>query len=365
MLNSNKLVKTKSTQNRFAFADGLRGLAALWVVFFHLSEGHHVDSLRSVLPNFINDILFNFGHLGVAIFFVLSGYVMAYTVQSSAVDTKLSIKFILRRFLRLTPPYYFAIIFAIAFLLLKRISTQENVTLPSVSDFFIHLLYLQEFFNIHEINTIFWTLCIEVQFYIFFILLVLFSDYINKFSNLTNGRALVFTIVGLLSLPWAFHHELAVFWTGSFIKYWYSFMAGALVCWGIQGSTSQRYFVIIYILAIATAGLITEQQFVFTAGLTASLLLFAGLNNYMNSWLNWKWLQKIGLISYSLYLLHNPITGASANIIHRLLPQGVITDLVVTVAALTTSLITAWIMYKYIEMPSIQLSHKISPVNYK
>ncbi len=362
MLNSNNLVKTSSSQSRFAFADGLRGLAALWVVLFHLSEGHHVDYLRSVFPDYINDILFNFGHLGVAIFFVLSGYVMAYTVESTAIDTKLSIKFILRRFLRLTPPYYFAIIFAITFLLLKRISTLENAALPSVSDFFIHLLYLQEFFNIHEINTIFWTLCIEVQFYIFFILLVLFSDYISKISNSPNARALVFTLIGLFSLPWAFQHQLTAFWTGSFIKYWYSFMAGTLVCWSIKGTISERYFAMMYILAIVIAGIITSQQFVLTAGLTASLLLFAGLNNYMNIWLNWKWLQKIGLISYSLYLLHNPITGAIANIIHRLLPQGVITDLVITTATLTTSLTAAWIMYKYIEIPSIQLSHKISAV---
>lgn len=361
MLNSNKPIKPGPLQNRFAFADGLRGFAALWVVFFHLSEGHHIDRLRMMLPNIINNILFDFGSLGVAIFFVLSGYVMAYTVESKYVDSNFSVKFMLRRFLRLTPPYYFAIVFAIAFLLLKKFVTHETVDLPSSYDFFIHLVYLQELFRVHEINTIFWTLCIEVQFYLIFILLVLLSDYISKKFELANCRTLIFSVIGLLSLPWAFNPELPTFWDGSFIKYWYSFTAGALVSWSIKGySKAQVYLVVVYVLLIGIIGLITQQRFVFTVGLTGLLLLIAGIYNYMNSWLNWKWLQKVGLISYSLYLLHNPVTGATANILHRILSPGIITDIVVTFSAIVASLVSAWVMYKIIEMPSIQLSHKVT-----
>lgn len=358
MLNTNNPTNRETLQNRFAFADGLRGLAALWVVLFHLSEGHHIESLKIFLPNMVNNVLFDFGSLGVAIFFVLSGYVMAYSVESKYVDFNFSKKFILRRFLRLTPPYYFAIIFAIAFLVLKQFATNEPVNLPSPYDFFMHLLYLQESFRIHEINSIFWTLCIEVQFYLIFIFLVVLSDYVSCKFKFTKSRALLFSIIALLSLPWAFNTQLPTFWNGSFIKYWYSFMAGVLVCWSLIGFKSQRYIALSYILLITAAGLITQEKFVFTVGITALLLLYAGINNHMNSWLNWKWLQKIGLISYSLYLLHNPVTGASANILHRTMHDGILTDVAVTVTALAVSLLTAMLMYKLIEMPSIKLSHK-------
>ncbi len=286
---------------------------------------------------------------------------MAYTVESKYVDSSFSVKFMLRRLLRLTPPYYFAIIFAIAFLLLKKFATHEAVDLPSRYDFFMHLVYLQELFRVHEINTIFWTLCVEVQFYFIFILLVLLCDYFSKKFRLSNGRTLIFTVIGLFSLPWAFNPELPIFWIGGFIKYWYSFMAGALVCWSIKDCSKVRgCFVVIYILLIVIAGLITQQKFVFTAGVTASLLLFAGVNNHMNSWLNWKWLQKVGLISYSLYLLHNPVTGATANILHKILHQGIITDILVTFSTIAASLVSAWVMYKFIEMPSIRFSHKVT-----
>ncbi len=44
---------------RLAFADGIRGLAALWVVFFHASEGGHIDHLKAVLPHWLGRMLFD------------------------------------------------------------------------------------------------------------------------------------------------------------------------------------------------------------------------------------------------------------------------------------------------------------------
>ena len=353
-----KLTNTTSSHNRFAFADGLRALAALWVVVFHLSEGHHVDHLRAALPDTINKVLFDFGSLGVAIFFVLSGFVMAYTVESKKADSKFSIKFIARRFLRLTPPYYFAILFAIAFLLIKKFATHEQVELPSANDFLMHLLYLQGCLGIHEINTIFWTLCIEVQFYITFIFLVFLSDFISNTFKINYARILIFSSIALAALPWVFNPDLPALWNGSFIKYWYGFMAGVLVCWAIKGLKLQKYFTFGYVLLISAVGLTAQYKFAFTVGITALMLLYAAQNNRMNTWLNCKWLQIVGLISYSLYLVHNPVTGATANILHRILPEGVFTDLVVTTTTLSASIAVAVLMYKFIEMPSIKLSHK-------
>jgi len=76
----NVVVNTQNSTLRFAFADSLRGIAALWVVLFHLSKGDHIDQLIASLPKFLKPILFNSGGLGVAIFFVLSGYVMTHTI---------------------------------------------------------------------------------------------------------------------------------------------------------------------------------------------------------------------------------------------------------------------------------------------
>jgi hypothetical protein len=39
-----------SSASRLAFADGLRGLAAFWVVLYHASEGGHLTQLKAGLP---------------------------------------------------------------------------------------------------------------------------------------------------------------------------------------------------------------------------------------------------------------------------------------------------------------------------
>jgi len=96
-------------KRRMLFADGLRGIAAMWVTLFHLAEGGHVDALRAALPRWLDTCLFAWGHGGVGIFFVLSGFVMALTVERASMDGAAAGSFVLRRLVRLCPPYWLAI----------------------------------------------------------------------------------------------------------------------------------------------------------------------------------------------------------------------------------------------------------------
>jgi peptidoglycan/LPS O-acetylase OafA/YrhL len=77
----------------------------------------------------------------------------------------------------------------------------------------------------------------------------------------------------------------------------------------------------------------------------------------MGSWLNWAWLQWLGVVSYSLYLLHNPMTGASANIVKRIAPAGVVGELMTLTISMMACLVAAQLSYFIIEQPSIRLSH--------
>ena len=58
--------------------DGLRGIAALWVVLFHLYMGGHLGKAAVVIPGLA--AFCRVGTLGVYIFFVLSGFVIAHSV---------------------------------------------------------------------------------------------------------------------------------------------------------------------------------------------------------------------------------------------------------------------------------------------
>src|SRR5947199_4447643 len=154
--------------HRLSYADGVRGLAALWVVLFHASEGGHIEHLRGALPNFINVAVFDWGQLGVAVFFVLSGFVMAHTVRKYDFTPAFGGRFMLRRLARLTPPYYASIIFVLTYAVGKAILTGQPVVSPSFSNIAAHVLYLQDIVAETPISVVYWTLCIEIQFYLAF-----------------------------------------------------------------------------------------------------------------------------------------------------------------------------------------------------
>ncbi len=357
----NICVNSQNTTLRFAFADGLRGIAALWVVMFHLFEGHHIDQLIASFPKNIGPILFGSGGLGVAIFFVLSGYVMAHTIYRYQVDLPFSTNFILRRLTRLSPPYYFAILIALIFLILKSKVTGAGVNFPSLSGFMIHLIYAQDFFKVPQINLVFWTLGIEVQFYLAFVIMMFFSDWLAKRLTLGNARFYVISIIAILSLLWIFRFVSSPIWQGGFIGFWYSFMVGVTVSFAVS-SNEKSYITLasLNIILVAMAGVITRDAFILTVAFTSSMLLFAGLYGKMSTWLNWQWLQSLGLISYSLYLLHGPVTGATANLVRHFFPESIATDLIVFVTTSMASLIAGWLAFNFVEKPSISWSHLIA-----
>lgn len=157
----------KPRPTHFYFLDGLRGLASLWVVFFHISAAS-VPVLAAALPQPLRLLLFEKGSLGVAIFFVLSGFVISYSLRQVKIDRAYVQNFTLRRWVRLSPPYYASMVAAIAIAALAAQVKGEPLALPSLPSLFAHLLYLQDVLGLGHINEVYWTLCLEMQFYLLF-----------------------------------------------------------------------------------------------------------------------------------------------------------------------------------------------------
>jgi peptidoglycan/LPS O-acetylase OafA/YrhL len=352
--------KTNSAGRRLAFADGLRGIASFWVVLFHMGAGHHITALKMIMPLWVSIAMFDWGYLGVPIFFVLSGFVMAYTVRQIKINGSLGIKFVLRRLIRLSPPYYFAIAFAIGMGFLKAYALGVAQPHVGLSDIVAHLLYLQEMLSKSEINSVFWTLGIEVQFYFAFAILLVISDSSILQSIHSQARIYLIGFVSLLSLLWPAHITQYQLWHADFLGFWHSFLAGVLVCWGWIEGGKVRQFAIVYCATMLLIGIGFPSGFTITAAITGSLLLAAGLMGTMGTWLSWSWIQAIGLISYSLYLLHNPLTGATFSIVGKVLPFGYWTESVGIICSIVICLGASWIAFMLIERPSIAWSHSIS-----
>ncbi|MEM7793147.1 MAG: acyltransferase [Cyanobacteria bacterium P01_C01_bin.118] len=357
---------------RFYFADGLRGIAATWVVLFHIHAGGHLSNLNDFLPAFVTTVLFEWGHLGVPIFFVLSGFVTAHTLRNTQMSWSFFQNFSLRRIIRLSPPYYFSIVFVLLFKLLSARATGELLELPSLSGLFAHLFYLQDIFSIKPISDIYWTLCLEMQFYAVFCVLLGLSQYLERKFELVYSRPLVFGFSLLVGALWPLKIIQGNVWPGLFLPTWHGFALGAFAYWAWQQRGHYRHLFYGYAGLLVVSTLIGQvnspETGVFMADATLTcvvvgiLLLEIGKADLMQSALNWQWLQFLALVSYSLYLLHNEISGAAFFILYKVVGHTLIAELLGFVAIFGLCVGCATAAYWLLEKPSIGWSRQVKQV---
>ncbi len=103
----------------------------------------------------------------------------------------------------------------------------------------------------------------------------------------------------------------------------------------------------------------TGDAFAGVCVVTATLLLLAAQAGGLERWLNWRWLQFLGLISYSVYLIHNPVTGALYNVGYRITGRSVATEVFWFAAMIATNVAAAAVAWWLFERPSLALAHRI------
>ncbi|MBW4624471.1 MAG: acyltransferase [Brasilonema octagenarum HA4186-MV1] len=180
--------KPSNQRLRLAYLDGIRGLAALYVVLVHCWEPSLAEALQPALLWLPIAKFLRYGIFAVVVFIVLSGYCLMLPVVRS--DKKyLSgglLGFFKRRIRRILPPYYAALILCslIGVFVLwieqtanlgwdeERLSNLKGLFSPSFSfkDILCYLLLIQNFGSsyINKINGPTWTVAVEWQIYFVF-----------------------------------------------------------------------------------------------------------------------------------------------------------------------------------------------------
>lgn len=133
----------------------LRGLAALWVVLYHLDvtlHNHQLDLLPFPGPRI--------GWLGVDLFYVLSAYLLGQPFLDGRARPYL--RFLGDRFLRIAPAYYAAVVVA-AVCFIAIAPADWSWAWASVNLAFLSNYHYKAYF---ALNPAFWSLAVEMQFYL-------------------------------------------------------------------------------------------------------------------------------------------------------------------------------------------------------
>jgi peptidoglycan/LPS O-acetylase OafA/YrhL len=324
--------------NRFSFIDALRGLASMAVVLFHAVAGEHINSLPPWLRATVAQ-----GEFGVSVFFVLSGFVIAHSQR----DRKLTIcgvgHFMLRRSIRLDPPYWVAIATAIGFALLASTLVKNRAPIEfSAPQIISHLFYLQDLVGYKNVNPAFWTLCYEIQFYLVFALLLC--------AHSRKWIAAAF----ILSLLWPL--GLAPTIRGLFVNLWFGFLLGVGAYYAWRTPKILRWF-LAYAAVIGVAAVWRDNHFALVCVATAVVITLMARAGRIGS-LNWRWLQFLGAISYSLYLIHHPIIAATFRVWFMLFHRSPLTEFTGWVASIVACIVAAYLLWRLVERPSIWLARR-------
>ncbi|MCH9697488.1 MAG: acyltransferase [Gammaproteobacteria bacterium] len=329
--------------------DGLRAIAVICVVLFHYDAS-----------------LFSGGYIGVDVFFVISGFLITRLIRSELNENRFSlINFYQRRARRLFPALFVTLVicFGFAYQLFsaehfERFGGTLFYALLSVSNFFFW--NEQGYFDTDAVfkpllHT--WSLSVEEQFYLLWPSLMI----LVCASKLKQYTVFLIAIIGIASLVTCqfmlkSDPQAAFFLTPFRIV---EFCIGGLVVWLTDkirlGRWLKEFLLVTGLLLIGYSVISFNQQTPFP-GLTAlipccgaALVIVAGQAHYTGIILRNQPIVYIGLISYSIYLVHWPLY------VFYQYPSAHSLGLQERASLTGLTLILAAIMYELIEKPFRQL----------
>ncbi len=334
MNNQETVLKGAKKEEKIGIIETIRGLAALSVCLFHYTKGN----IRFAGSTEIYSNIATYGWLGVEAFFVVSGFIIPYSLIKSGYTIRRFWQFLAKRCIRIEPPYLISVVIVI---ILGYISTLIPGFKGEAFSFNLlktisHVAYLPEHLGFEWLLPVYWSLEAEFHYYILIGLLLPFL-----WKNVTTLK------LGLgIALITSFFIPLYVF------SYMPLFVMGIAVCAHKTGRINQCLLWII-LAASVTVSLVRRQDALmpFVGLITALLICYVEWRSVVTDF--------FGRISFSLYLLHVPVGGRVINLGGRY-ANTEWKVWTVLLLALAVTLFVSWVFYKLVEYPSQLVSKKIS-----
>jgi len=311
--------------------DALRAVAACSVCLFHFSGGMMpklvVPAVKSALSQ---------GYLGVDIFFVISGFIIPYSLLGKNHRITDFGAYMIRRLLRINPPAYVAIFLVLGqwFFIDSVINHSSQYTLGlSWWQLLNNLLFTIPFTEYKWINGVCWTLAIELQFYIF----------IGLFFSIMFARSIWWFVFVYVLISFVPSEKIG------FIQYSSLFaLGGTALLW-----QQRRISATLFGAGLLLFGVLIFYRFGMYAalvGITTSLAIntikikVAGLT-------------LLGKISYSMYLVHGLIGTTMEFVLIKLLsPTTDARKLSLMAVCFLLAIVGSYGFYKLIEQPFLRLT---------
>ncbi|MBG0823758.1 acyltransferase [Planomonospora sp. ID91781] len=335
---------------RLAELDLLRFVAALAVLAFH-----YFIAFRSVWGETPAELfpaistVSGLGILGVELFFMISGFVILMSIWGRGLGA-----FALSRFVRLYPAYWISV--GVTAALYGLTAAEALDPKLEAGEYLANLTMLQRLFEVQDATGVYWSLWVELRFYLLISVLVVFGA--------TLGRCLVFMGVwlaaaGLSAFTGVENHwvdlivmpKYAAYFVGGMSFYLMTRYGPRLVLWctaGISGGLAvdaalNRVHGRIDLVGYAA---MPVPDWAIVATVVAFYALMAMVALGWLGWLRWRGLVVLGAITYPVYLFHTAGAVLIVPALHDTLPPW-LTALVTVLATMAFS----YAVYRVAERP--------------
>ena len=373
---------------KYSWVNALRGYAILLVVLIHASQSFSVFGYIKALGES--------GYLGVQLFFMLSSFTLFTSLgkRNYHSDTNVNRNYFIRRYFRIAPYYYISVLI---YLFYRLVIKQETINYIKVLSniTFTNGLYLPSLNYFIPPGA--WSIGVEMLFYLFVpfifkivnslsraILFFMFVLLLSYFINFFYAKEIIF----LLKCVWPnLNPDVIYFWLPNqfpvfaigillyFIKrdFYFSPLKGNIL---LLFSISS-FFIIPYLeYHNQLIYYIVKKEYVFSV----IFLCFAiGLYSNENKYLNNKYIQQLGVVSFSVYLNHFIVLTAIGYLytggtkfcgIYLNIPASFFRNNILFIpfylALVYLSFIISKITYEYIEVRGVELGNKfINKINNK
>ena len=340
--------------------DGLKAIGCCLIVLHHLAfYGPMADHADDLFPRTF-DSLSAHARLAVQVFLVLGGYLAALGLNAAlavpggtlhaappAFNWRRAAMRVAQRFARLALPLWAALLVAVVCnAVADHWMDHHSISgAPDLLQGVLHLMLLQDLTGQEALSAGIWYVAIDFQLYALLMLMAVLAARLGGPRWSPRGVLAALCMALLAASAWQFNRQPAVDVIAPY--FWVSYGLGVLLGLG----ASWRWLAVAAVV-LALALWIDFRVRLAVAGATALLLWLSAVRNEWGIAAPWaRWLQRLGRVSYSVFLIHFPFSLLVNALWTVALPTDPWVQFAGVLTAFALSLAAGALFHDHVELP--------------
>jgi peptidoglycan/LPS O-acetylase OafA/YrhL len=357
---------------RLPALDALKGLGCVLIVWHHLAfYGPMSDVVQPYAP-WLTHWLYDYGRMAVQLFLVVAGFLAAASLAPQGVARFTQpVRLIFRRYRRLVLPYLVAVAASVLVAALVRpwFDHSSVPAAPTWLQVIAHALLLQDLLGEDALSAGLWYVAIDLQLFAVCVLVFSFARTATHRWPGLPGQAGMW-LVGVLALLSLFFFNRQPALDTTALYFFASYALGMLAFWiTARASEPMRARWAIFLAVACSLALVLDFRGRMALAMTVALVLLWLQSGWQSGWksgsphagLRQRWLEQIGLRSYSIFLIHFPVCVLVNAVVSHFWPTQLVANVLGLLAAFALSLLAGALLYRSVEARGLAAPRVLSP----